>query len=70
MLITDLPSAISQAGKTGTLAPTLQAIAAQAKPKTKLPPILSSGLNTLDGRKTGIQSLPAAQNSAAVKPCF
>lgn len=80
VLITDVQSAVSKAGKTGTLAPALQAIADQAKPITVVVRVEQGetedetaantigSLTTPDGRKTGIQALLVAQNSVGVKP--
>lgn len=80
VLITDVQSAVSKAGKTGTLAPTLQAIADQAKPITVVVRVeqgetedettanIIGGLTTADGSKTGIQTFLAAQNRVGVKP--
>ncbi|WGL97193.1 phage tail sheath protein [Arsenophonus sp. aPb] len=80
VLITDVQSAVSKAGKTGTLAPALQAIADQAKPITVVVRVeqgetedettanIIGGLTTADGSKTGIQTFLAAQNSVGVKP--
>lgn len=80
VLITDVQNAVSKAGKTGTLAPALQAIADQAKPITVVVRVEQSeteeetaaniigGSTNPDGSKTGIQALLVAQNSVGVKP--
>ncbi|WP_370555603.1 phage tail sheath protein [Edwardsiella tarda] len=78
VLLTDVLSASGKAGDTGTLAPSLEAIGAQANPVTvvvRLPAFDSSKdiLEQIIGRntstyKSGIQALLAAPSELGVKP--
>lgn len=79
VLLTDIVSAIGKAGKTGTLARALKAIALQTKPVTIVVRVEEGddaaettsnviGTTTADGQKTGIQALMAAQSAFGIKP--
>ncbi|QLH64319.1 phage tail sheath protein [Serratia symbiotica] len=79
VLITDVLSASGKAGETGTLARSLDAIAAQAKPVTVVVRVdqgeteaetttnIVGGVTT-EGKKTGLKALLAAQSQLGVKP--
>ncbi|MBD2822757.1 phage tail sheath protein [Xenorhabdus sp. 42] len=79
VLLTDVMSAIGKAGKEGTLAASLKAIAAQAQPVTVVVRV-AEGANeeetikniigdvTSEGKKTGVKALLAAQSQLGVKP--
>lgn len=79
VLLTDVVSAIGKAGKTGTLARALKAIALQTKPVTIVVRVEEGddaaettsnviGTTTADGQKTGIQALMSAQSAFGIKP--
>jgi phage tail sheath protein FI len=79
VLLTDIVSAIGKAGKTGTLARALKAIALQTKPVTIVVRVEEGddaaettsnviGTTTADGQKTGIQALMSAQSAFGIKP--
>lgn len=78
VLITDLRAAIAKAGATGTLKPTLQAIADQADPFTIVVRVetgvddaatTSNVIGTTEGANyTGMQALLAAQSQLGIKP--
>jgi len=79
VLITDVQTAAGKAGTNGTLAHSLQAISDQTKPVTVVVRVAQGtteaetttniiGGVTADGRKTGMQSLLAAQSRLGVKP--
>jgi len=79
VLLTDIVSAIGKAGKTGTLARALKAIALQTKPVTIVVRVEEGddaaettsnviGTTTPDGQKTGIQALMSAQSAFGIKP--
>lgn len=79
VLITDVLAASGKAGETGTLARSLDAIAAQAKPVTVVVRVdqgeteaetttnIIGGVTT-EGKKTGMKALLAAQSQLGVKP--
>ncbi len=79
VLITDVLAASGKAGETGTLARSLDAIAAQAKPVTVVVRVDQGeteaetttniiGGVTPEGKKTGMKALLAAQSQLGVKP--
>ncbi len=79
VLLTDVSQAIGKAGKTGTLASTLKAIADQAKPITVVVRVEQGeseaetttniiGGTTEEGLKTGLQALLASQSQHGIKP--
>lgn len=79
VLLTDVSQAIGKAGKTGTLASTLKAIADQAKPITVVVRVEQGeseaetttniiGGTTEEGLKTGLQALLASQAQHGIKP--
>ncbi|MFB4342783.1 phage tail sheath protein [Pantoea sp. CS_6] len=79
VLLTDVTTAIGKAGKTGTLAASLDAIADQAKPLVVVVRVAQGeteaettsniiGGVTADGMRTGMKALLAAQNVCGVKP--
>lgn len=79
VLLTDVSQAIGKAGKTGTLASTLKAIADQAKPITVVVRVEQGeseaetttniiGGTTEEGLKTGLQALLASQVQHGIKP--
>lgn len=79
VLITNLYSAIGKAGTTGTLAPTLKAIAQQTNPVVVVVRVAPGadeaattaaviGTVTSEGQKTGLQALLAAEAVTGVKP--
>ncbi|EPE2786977.1 MULTISPECIES: phage tail sheath protein [unclassified Serratia (in: enterobacteria)] len=79
VLITDVLTASGKAGETGTLARSLDAIAAQAKPVTVVVRVAQGeteaetttnivGGVTPEGKKTGMKALLAAQSQLGVKP--
>lgn len=79
VLLTDVSQAIGKAGKTGTLASTLKAIADQAKPITIVVRVAQGeeeaetttniiGGTTEEGLKTGLQALLASQSQHGIKP--
>ncbi|MGL5343223.1 MAG: phage tail sheath protein [Plesiomonas sp.] len=79
VLITDVLTAIGKAGKTGTLASSLDAIADQCKPVTVVVRVEQGeteaetttniiGSVTAEGKKTGMKALLAAQAQLGVKP--
>ncbi|MEQ5227233.1 phage tail sheath protein [Proteus cibi] len=79
VLLTDVSQAIGKAGKTGTLASTLKAIADQAKPITIVVRVEQGeseaetttniiGGTTEEGLKTGLQALLASQAQHGIKP--
>jgi phage tail sheath protein FI len=79
VLLTDIVSAIGKAGKTGTLARALKAMALQTKPVTIVVRVEEGddaaettsnviGTTTADGQKTGIQALMSAQSAFGIKP--
>ncbi|WP_159287586.1 phage tail sheath protein [Proteus terrae] len=79
VLLTDVSQAIGKAGKTGTLASTLKAIADQAKPITIVVRVEQGeseaetttniiGGTTDEGLKTGLQALLASQAQHGIKP--
>lgn len=79
VLLSDIVSAIGKAGKTGTLARALKAIALQTKPVTIVVRVEEGddaaettsnviGTTTADGQKTGIQALMSAQSAFGIKP--
>ncbi|HEK3002641.1 TPA: phage tail sheath protein [Proteus mirabilis] len=79
ILLTDVSQAIGKAGKTGTLASTLKAIADQAKPITVVVRVEQGeseaetttniiGGTTEEGLKTGLQALLASQSQHGIKP--
>jgi len=79
VLITDVLAASGKAGETGTLARSLDAIAAQAKPVTVVVRVAQGeteaetttnivGGVTPEGKKTGMKALLAAQSQLGVKP--
>lgn len=79
VLLTDVSQAIGKAGKTGTLASTLKAIADQAKPITIVVRVEQGeseaetttniiGGTTEEGLKTGLQALLASQSQHGIKP--
>ncbi|WP_324029670.1 phage tail protein [Pantoea sp. JZ2] len=79
VLLTDVTIAIGKAGKTGTLADSLDAIADQAKPLVVVVRVAQGeteaettsniiGGVTADGMRTGMKALLAAQNVCGVKP--
>ncbi|MEY0694810.1 phage tail sheath protein [Providencia rettgeri] len=79
VLITDVKNAAGKAGKTGTLARSLDAIGNQSKPVTVVVRVEQGeseaettsniiGGTTPDGRKTGLQALTVAQGRLGVKP--
>ncbi|HCT2704668.1 TPA: phage tail sheath protein [Proteus mirabilis] len=79
VLLTDVSQAIGKAGKTGTLASTLKAIAGQAKPITVVVRVEQGeseaetttniiGGTTEEGLKTGLQALLASQSQHGIKP--
>ncbi|MBG3115111.1 phage tail sheath protein [Proteus mirabilis] len=79
ILLTDVSQAIGKAGKTGTLASTLKAIADQAKPITVVVRVEQGeseaetttniiGGTTEEGLKTGLQALLASQSQHSIKP--
>ncbi|WP_226020435.1 phage tail sheath protein [Serratia symbiotica] len=79
VLITDVLAASGKAGETGTLARSLDAIAAQAKPVTVVVRVdqgeteaetttnIVGGVTT-EGKKTGLKALLAAQSQLGFKP--
>ncbi|HEK1120934.1 TPA: phage tail protein, partial [Proteus mirabilis] len=79
VLLIDVSQAIGKAGKTGTLASTLKAIADQAKPITIVVRVAQGeeeaetttniiGGTTEEGLKTGLQALLASQAQHGIKP--
>lgn len=79
VLLTNVQSAIAKAGKKGTLAPTLQAIADQTKPLTIVVRVATGttaaettsniiGGTNASGKYTGMKALLAAQSQLKVKP--
>lgn len=79
VLITNLYAAIGKAGTTGTLAPTLKAIAQQTNPIVVVVRVAPGadeaattaaviGTVTAEGQKTGLQALLAAEAVTGVKP--
>lgn len=79
VLLTNVQSAIAKAGKKGTLAPTLQAIADQTKPITIVVRVAAGataaettsniiGGTNASGKYTGMKALLAAQSQLKVKP--
>ncbi|EOT2066981.1 phage tail sheath protein [Proteus mirabilis] len=79
VLLTDVSQGIGKAGKTGTLASTLKAIADQAKPITIVVRVAQGeeeaetttniiGGTTEEGLKTGLQALLASQAQHGIKP--
>ncbi|HBC8823589.1 TPA: phage tail protein, partial [Proteus mirabilis] len=79
VLLIDVSQAIGKAGKTGTLASTLKAIADQAKPITIVVRVAQGeeeaetttniiGGTTDEGLKTGLQALLASQAQHGIKP--
>ncbi|WP_109397497.1 phage tail sheath protein [Proteus faecis] len=79
ILLTDVSQVIGKAGKTGTLASTLKAIADQAKPITVVVRVEQGeseaetttniiGGTTEEGLKTGLQALLASQSQHGIKP--
>lgn len=79
VLVTNLYTAIGKAGTTGTLLPTLKAIASQTNPIVVVvrvaPGVDAAATNaavigtvTVGGQKTGLQALLAAESVTGVKP--
>uniref|UniRef100_UPI0036D76483 phage tail sheath protein n=1 Tax=Photorhabdus sp. RM322S TaxID=3342825 RepID=UPI0036D76483 len=79
VLLTDVLTASSKAGKTGTLSHVLRAIADQSKPVTVVVRVAQGetevettsniiGGVTDEGKKTGMQALLAAQGQLGIKP--
>ncbi|WP_391528138.1 phage tail sheath protein [Photorhabdus akhurstii] len=79
VLLTDVLTASSKAGKTGTLSHALRAIADQSKPVTVVVRVAQGetevettsniiGGVTDEGKKTGMQALLAAQGQLGIKP--
>lgn len=79
VLVTNIYSALSKAGSTGTLAPALSAIAAQATPVLVVvrvaPGVDAAATNaavigtvTAGGQRTGLQALLSAESITGVKP--
>ncbi|MGX8894615.1 phage tail protein, partial [Enterobacter cloacae] len=79
VLLTDVSQAIGKAGKTGTLASTLKAIADQAKPITVVVRVEQGeseaetttniiGGTTEEGLKTGLLALFASEAQHGIKP--
>ncbi|MCU5775864.1 phage tail sheath protein [Erwiniaceae bacterium BAC15a-03b] len=79
VLLTNVQSAIGKAGKTGTLAVSLQAIADQSKPVTVVVRVAEGkseaettsniiGKTDENGRYTGMKALLSAQSDLGVKP--